>query len=248
MGTAEDLLRSMDINGIDKAVVQNIGWVTHEMCERTNDYILETAQRYPSRLVGFCAIQPLAGDKAVRELQRCRKSGARGIGELRPDIQAFNLCDPTLMGLVATTAVELGMIFSLHSSEPVGHRYEGKGDVTPQSLYKFIEQFPRLNIVLAHFGGGLPFYGLMPEVHRVLQNTWCDTAAAPYLYQSAIYSVISNIMGRDKIVFGSDWPLLGHEKTITHVRNATLNGMEVMGILGNNAARILFHGQEKETT
>src|SRR4030042_5567793 len=56
--TAEELITAMDEHEIDKSVILNLGWVSHELCVETNDYILESVARYPGRLIGFCAIQP----------------------------------------------------------------------------------------------------------------------------------------------------------------------------------------------
>src|SRR4030043_919177 len=57
IATAEELIASMDEAGIDLSVVLNAGWVSHELCVKTNDYILDSVSRYPKRLVGFCALQ-----------------------------------------------------------------------------------------------------------------------------------------------------------------------------------------------
>jgi uncharacterized protein len=97
MATAEELVASMDEAGIDLSVALNIGWVSHELCVKTNDYILDSMARYPARLSGFCAIQPQAGDAAIAELERCAEAGAAGIGELRPDVQGFDLADKATM-------------------------------------------------------------------------------------------------------------------------------------------------------
>ena len=165
---AEDLINAMDERSISKSVVLNIGWNSHEMCVRTNDYILESIARYPERLIGFCSIQPLERDKSLDEVDRCRRAGARGTGELRPDAQGYDLTDAGLLDPVAKCLTEHGMFLSLHASEPVGHIYAGKGEVTPGTIYPFIQRHPDVKVILAHFGGGLAFYELMPEVRCCL--------------------------------------------------------------------------------
>jgi predicted TIM-barrel fold metal-dependent hydrolase len=55
--------------------------------------------------------------------------------------------------------------------------------VTPRILFDFISSFREVTVILAHFGGGLMFYELMPEVKDVLTNTYYDTAAAPCVKQ-----------------------------------------------------------------
>lgn len=237
--TADELVANMDWEGIDISVVLNIGWSNHELCLETNDYIMDAIARYPDRLVGFCAVQPLAGDKALVELQRCIQGGVRGIGELRCDTQGFDLSDRATMEPILHTAVENNLIFLTHSSEPVGHTYPGKGTITPDVIYPFIQDFPDLRIVCAHWGGGLPFYALMPEVADALANVYFDTAATPFLYHASIFEHVAAIIGAEKILFGSDYPLITQNRIIEVIKSLNLPQEAKDMILGGNARRIL---------
>jgi uncharacterized protein len=236
---AEELINDMDERGITKSAVLNIGWTSHDMCVRTNDYILESIAKYPARLMGFCSIQPREREKALLEIERCCQAGAKGIGELRPDAQAYDLSDEELMSPLVKDAVKRGMVFLFHASEPVGHIYAGKGSMTPGLMYSFIERHPDLKVILAHFGGGLAFYELMPEVSHILSNTYYDTAAAPFLYAPQIYRALISIMGSSKILFGSDWPLLDPVKVADHIKSANLDQNDIESILHANAERLL---------
>jgi predicted TIM-barrel fold metal-dependent hydrolase len=239
MATAEELLASMDEANIGLSVVLNIGWVSQELCVKTNDYILDSVSRYPTRLVGFCAIQPRAGDAAIAELERCAKAGAKGIGELRSDMQGFNLADRTTMKPVVDAALKHDLIFLTHSSEPVGHEYSGKGSITPDILYSFITKFPNLKLVCAHWGGGLPFYALMPEVAEALANVFFDTAATVFLYKPEIFERVSQIIGSDKILFGSDYPLMHQNRVLAQIQASQLPEEDKARILGANAQKLL---------
>jgi len=239
LATAEEVIASMDEHKIDKSVILNLGWVSHELCVETNDYILEAIARYPERLIGFCVIQPLAGDKALKELERCARNGVKGIGEMRPDVQDFNLKDSSVMRPVIETAVKHNLIFLTHASEPVGHQYFGKGNITPEAIYPFILNFPDLKVVCAHWGGGLPFYALMPEVAEALSNVYFDTAATPFLYKPQIFQQIADIAGSDKILFGSDYPLLSPKRIIDQLESTGLSQEDKAKILGGNAQRLL---------
>jgi len=239
MATAEELIASMDEAGIDLSVVLNAGWVSQELCVKTNDYILDSMSRYPKRLVGFCAIQPMAGDAAIAELERCAKAGAKGIGELRSDVQGFDLADKTTMKPVVDAVLKHDLIFLTHSSEPVGHEYFGKGSITPDILYSFITAFPNLKLVCAHWGGGLPFYALMPEVAKSLANVFFDTAATVFLYKPEIFEQMSRIIGSDKILFGTDYPLMHQNRVLAQVRSSQLPEKDKARILGANAQKLL---------
>ncbi len=237
--TAEELVASMDEAGIDKSVILNLGWVDHQLCVETNEYILESISRYPDRLIGFCSIQPKAGEAAVVELERCIANGIRGIGEMRSDVQGFDLADAEVMRSIVEVAVKHNLVFLTHASEPVGHQYSGKGDITPQILYPFIVNFPDLKLVCAHWGGGLPFYALMPEVAAALTNVFVDTAATPFLYRPQIFKEVGDIIGADKILFGSDYPLLSQRRVVNEISSAVLDEGDKAKILGDNARRLL---------
>ena len=71
IATADELIDSMDRDGVDISVIVNYGWSTHELCVETNDYILESIARYPKRLIGFGAVQPYACESAIAEIERC---------------------------------------------------------------------------------------------------------------------------------------------------------------------------------
>ncbi len=239
MATAEDLIESMDRDGIDMSVAVNMGWLNRELCRKTNDYLMESINKYPDRLIGFGMVDPRWED-ASAQVKRCANGGLRGIGELMPHLQGYDLGDKDLMEPVVEAAVKNSMIIMTHSSEPVGHIYPGKGNVHPEMLYRFITNFPEQQIVCAHWGGGLPFYALMPEVGRSLRNVWFDTAASPFLYKYDIFPKVSEIIGADRIFFGSDFPLISQNRIITGLHEKTTLSPEIKdSILGENAYRLL---------
>ena len=131
------------------------------------------------------------------------------------------------------------LILLIHASEPVGHLYPGKGSVTPDMLYPFITDFPDLTVVCAHWGGGLPFYALMPEVKQAMENVYFDTAASPFLYNPRIYSQVIQLIGAEKILFGSDYPLLTQSRLLKEIDSAELPGETRKLILSGNAQRLL---------
>jgi predicted TIM-barrel fold metal-dependent hydrolase len=246
LATAEELLAAMDEAGVDLSVVLNIGWESHELCVKTNDYILDSVSRYPGRLIGFCAIQPRAGDAAIAEMQRCARAGAKGIGELRSDVQEFDLTDEGTMKPVVDAALKHDLVLLTHSSEPVGHEYSGKGGITPEVLYSFITAFPKLRLVCAHWGGGLPFYALMPEVARALTNVLFDTAATVFLYRPEVFEQVSHIIGSDRILFGTDYPLMHQSRVLAQVQSARLSEEDKVKILGANAEKLLYCDERAE--
>jgi len=239
LATADELIASMDEDGVDISVIINYGWTTHEFCIETNDYILESIARYPDRLIGFCSVQPNSYEAAIDEIERCVKGGIKGVGEMRPDLQLFDLRDEEVLKPFIEVIAKHQLILLTHASEPVGHEYSGKGSVTPGILYPFITTFPDLTIVCAHWGGGLPFYALMPEVKEAMTNVFFDTAASPFLYSPQVYNQVIQLVGADKILFGSDYPLLKASRLLKEINSLDLPLETRSLILSGNAQRLL---------
>ncbi|MFH1484745.1 MAG: amidohydrolase family protein [Chloroflexota bacterium] len=237
--TAEELVANMDRARVDVSVVLNFGWSSHQRCVETNDYIIDCVRRYPKRLVGLFVVQPTAGEEAMAEIERCAAAGLKGIGELRPDAQGFDLGDAAFMRPFAEAVKRHNLLVLTHASEPVGHLYPGKGAVLPQMLYRFATAFPDIRLVCAHWGGGLPFYALMPEVASALRNVWFDTAASPFLYRDEIFRCVAEIVGPEKILLGTDYPLIGQERLIGRIHALGLGEETEKQILGGNAEDLL---------
>lgn len=239
MATAEELVASMEQDGVAASVVLGANWGSAERCREANDYLLESAARYPGRLIAFCGLPPNGSEAAVREIERCAGGGARGVGELRPDVLGMDLGDERAMAPLVEAMQRQRLILLMHTSEPVGHTYPGKGRLTPEVIYPFLLRFPRLTVVCAHWGGGLPFYALMPEVARALENTYFDTAASPFLYRPQIYSQAIQLVGEEKVLFGSDFPLMPQGHPIAEIRSLSLPPHAEGLVLGGNARRLL---------
>ena len=77
------------------------------------------------------------------------------------------------------------------------------------------------------------------EVKEVLSNVWFDTAASPYLYVPEIYRVAGDIIGDERIILGSDYPLLKPGKYLKEMDSANLPPRSIKRIAGENAARLL---------
>ena len=226
MASAADLIRAMDEDAVRRSAAMGMGWTDIGLARESNDYILDAAREYPGRIIPFCSVNPAwGGNAAASEIDRCARLGARGIGELHPDAQRFDMADDVRPALEAADAHRLAI--TVHSSEPVGHLYPGKGETTPRELMRLVETaraYPNARIICAHWGGGLPFYALMPEVRDALANVWFDTAATPFLYSRRVFSVVSALVGKSKILPASDFPLIRFARIRRQIERA---GMRV---------------------
>jgi predicted TIM-barrel fold metal-dependent hydrolase len=161
------------------------------------------------------------------------------VGELHPDTQSFDLGDRQTMAPIMEAVEEHNLIVTTHSSEPVGHLYSGKGATRPEVLWRFVQSFPEVRIVCAHWGGGLPFYALMPEVRDGLENVYFDTAASPFLYGPQVFETVAGLIGSERILLGSDFPLLRPGRLLKQIGESALPTVEAEAITGSNAATLL---------
>jgi len=127
----------------------------------------------------------------------------------------------------------------IHVNEPVGHPYPGKGRVGPAEIGALVEALQGITVILAHWGGGFFFYELMPEIAALCQGVYYDTAASPFLYNNRVYTVALSIIGPQRILFGSDYPLISPDRYVREMREAGIEGAQLEAILGGNARRLL---------
>lgn len=254
MATADEVLASMDDAGVDHSVIANFAWGDDALIDETNAYILDAASRAGGRLVPFVSVS-LTGvghagagsDEAptVRpgdpraKIRALAAQGARGIGELRPDDIGYDLADSDEADVLAWAAAAYDLPLLFHASEPVGHPYGGKRGLRIEALATFAAAAPGVSIVAAHWGGGLPFYTLMPEVRAALETTYFDTSAEHLLYDPSIYRRAIDLVGAERILWGSDFPLVTQAKALARTRDADLRKEELTAVLGGNAAGLL---------
>ena len=235
---ARELVAQMDAEGVDKSVVFGFPWSSLETSRANNDYVLEAVQRYPERLLGLACLTP-CGEEAAAEVERCLDAGLAGVGELafyQCGIEECHLGD--LAPIMALCRARQAPVM-IHTNEPVGHIYPGKSPNTLKQIYDLVRRFPSNAIILAHWGGGILFYNLLKkEAKAALQNVWFDTAASPYLYDPAIYAIAAQTVGSDKILFGSDYPLLPPRRYFKEMHDAGLGTAERVAVCGGNAARV----------
>jgi Predicted metal-dependent hydrolase of the TIM-barrel fold len=235
---AEDIVAALDESGLDRAVVFGFAFKDQGLCRLVNDYVIEKTRQFPGRLTGFISISPNAKG-AEKEIERCYAAGLRGVGELYPDGQDFNVDNKKETRALTGACVELNIPLIIHVNEPVGHDYIGKNDIPLKKIEKFVINSQNLKIILAHFGGGIFFYETMKEIREKFRDVYYDTAAAPFLYDSRIYSAAKALGLCDKILFGSDFPLLPPSRYLPALEKSGLSPEEIQLILGANAEKLL---------
>lgn len=197
----------MDAAGVEKTVTLGWYWENESTCRWHNEHIAEWQNAHPDRCIGFAAIHPgKSPSNVVRQLEDARELGLRGVGELHPVLQNFDARSPGWLAL-ADWCVTHDWPVNMHATEAAGHSHPGNVPTPLNDFIRMAEGHPKLKLILAHWGGGLPFYEHNPRVRKALGNVYYDTAASPLLYRPSVFRSVINIVGHEKVLFGSDYPL-----------------------------------------
>ncbi|MDO9508343.1 MAG: amidohydrolase family protein [Thermovirgaceae bacterium] len=237
-GTAEDVLARMKEDSIDVSWIAGFAFRDPGLCRLCNDYVINAVDGSGGRLKGLAVVNPLSRG-FEEEILRCREAGFIGVGELFPDGQVFDITDMRQTWRLAAQCHENGMFLLLHTAEPVGSKYPGKGGSGPKEASKFCSNHPEVKVVFAHMGGGLWSYETMPEMKIVLRNAWYDTAAMPFLYGSEVLNAAVAAGAGDKILYGSDFPILDARRYEELFNAAALSKGQKRSIMGANALDLL---------
>ncbi len=238
MITAEQLISQMNENNIDYSVIFGFPWNNIKYAKLNNDYIIEAVKKYPNRFIGFCCLNPLS-QKAIYEVERCFSCGLKGVGEIAFYLNDIHKEIVESLENIMDICNKYDYPFMLHTNEPVGHEYPGKADMKLKNIYNFIKTYSDNKIILAHLGGGIFFYKTMKkEVDEVLKNVYYDTAAVPFLYKNEIYYESLKFAGDDKILFGSDYPLINPKRYFKDIDNILNDSNLKIKLKGENAKKL----------
>ena len=245
-GTREDLLKAMEEDGVDQSWICGFGFTDMGLCREINDYVLEASREHPEKILPMIVIPPLHPE-AEAEISRCAAEGAIGVGELFPGGQRWDIDDIRQTWRLAGICHEASLFLLIHTAEPVGHDYPGKGTTGPREAATFCIHHPEVSVIFAHWGGGLWLYEAMREMRLYLQNAWYDMAASPFLYGKEMFRALSGMPSvMKRTLYGSDFPLLRLPRYRSLLEEAFPQNAESFGpeFFGENARslRAKLHG------
>lgn len=234
-----DLIKAMDVSNIDYAVAMGFPWKNPKYCDEQNEYLSSVMSSTNNRIISYGSLQLGNQDTIEDQVKHIRDLGLAGIGEVAFYGDGLNDSKSDILNALCSSAMRHSLPVCIHINEPVGHNYTGKHQTDLHTVYSVLQNYRDLTVILAHWGGGLLFYELMKEVKNSLLNVYYDTAASPYLYSDEIYNTAINIIGPEKILFGSDFPLINFSRYIDSIKINIASGRDWEKILGKNAWKIL---------
>ncbi|NBB80353.1 MAG: amidohydrolase family protein [Verrucomicrobia bacterium] len=248
----DSMLAAMDAADVDRAALLGWYWENESTCRWHNAAMAEWIRHAPDRFIGFAAIHPSAD---VREqLESSKAMGFSGVGELHLAVQGWDLDSADWQHLTDWCTRENWPI-NFHVTEAAGIPQPGSVATPLEWFIRIAQRAPDLKIILAHWGGGLPFFTQNPRLRPYLHNVYYDTAASPLLYEPSIFRSVIDLVGAKHVVFGSDYPLriYPREQTSPDMQRyvhaihdeAQLSLAETEAVMGENFARLLPPEQHK---
>lgn len=218
------LVRQADACGFDKLFVTELNALFYDMQEG-NDALGKELARHPDRLIGYVSVPtPRLGQKAVDEVRRCHERyGMRGVKTY--SYPESSIAEPGSYPLLEAAA-ELKMPILAHT--------------TPAECDHLMEHVPEAWLVMAHTGGHPWAHGdwyRAVAVAKKHENLLLDTASSQ-IDNGMIEWAVAEV-GPEKIVFGTDMPLLDPHTQLARVQGAEIDDEAKRLILGGNLARLL---------
>ncbi len=206
-----------------------------------NREVLEAARENPDVMIPFASVDPHKGKLGVREAREWIDAGARGF-KFHPNTQAFWPQDRTFYPLYEVIA-EAGLIALFHSGTTgIGAGMPGGGGVrlkysNPMCIDDVAADFPELKIILAHPSFPWQEEALAVAVHK--PNVYIDLSGWSPKYFPEILIQYTNTRLKDKMLFGSDFPLIAPDRWLKDFEKLPIKDEVRPLVLKENAVKLL---------
>ena len=236
----ERMLEAMDKAGIERAFL--IATKTGRLglpgsWHLPYEMVAKAVRQYPERFSGLAGLDPTEGMRGVRELERAVKElgfiGAHFYPhwfELAPDHARWYPFYAKCVELDVPVQMQVGQ--SLIYTPEQRLRSVGR----PISLDPVACDFPELKLVGIHVG--IPWADEMIAMAWKHPNVYIGSDAHSPKYWPASFTHYVNTYGQDKVIFGTDWPVLDFERTRSEIEALGLREQAKQKLLRDNALRI----------
>ncbi len=232
----DEFIAKMDRNGIDKIFMPALKFGNPDggmEIDVPHEDVRELAEAYPDRIKGMAGINPREGMDGVARLEEYVEDHGFIAGLLEPYGWDLPLNHRKFYPFYAKCA-ELGVPVLMQVGHSAMRMPSGHGK--PILLDDLALDFPDLDIVACHTGW--PWSQVLEAMAWKHPNVYMGaTAHAPKYWEENVLSFIKT-RGQDKVVFGTDYPVLDYPNTIAQLDDMELGDRVERKLLHENARKI----------
>jgi uncharacterized protein len=205
------------------------------------DRVHEVTKAHPQYFSGLAGVDPFRGMQGIYDLEYAVKElGFVGAHlyphwfELAPDHAKYYPYYAKCCELDIPIMMQVGqnLIYQRDRRLPSVGR--------PITLDQVAIDFPELKLIGIHIG--IPWAEEMIAMAWKHENVFIGADAyAPKYWPEALLHYI-NTYGSDKVMFGTDWPVISPERAITEIKNLGLRDEPCNKLLRENALRVFKLG------
>lgn len=232
-----DLIDAMDANRVDRAVI------IAQPPFSPNEFVLKLLHEYPERFIVAVNLsrtitEKMTPEKSAESLKKYAENGAK-ILKIHASADGEKI-DCERYEALLETAAELNLPVIIHTGcihSSLLYRSPKNGQA--ENYIPWFKKYKKTRFVLAHMNYHDP--GVAIDLAEQFENLYLDTSWQP----SEIIGEAVRRMGADRILFATDWPIVGDnlEVGLSRIQDAVDTGLlsesDAEKILGANA-RILL--------
>ena len=211
----------------------------------SSEQIADQAAGFADTLIPFGSVDPLRPDEAVRRARRL-VDGHRVRGfKFHPSLQGFTPNDPGLYPLYAAIE-EMGVPAVFHTGQTgIGAGLPGGRGIKlrlsdPMLIDDVAADFPGLTVILAH--PSVPWQDAAISMATHKANVYIDLSGwSPKYFPPQLVRAMNSLL-QDKVLFGTDYPLLTPERWLRDFGQLDVKAEIRPKILKGNAVRMLGLG------
>ena len=236
----DEMLRRMDAANIERSmlIAAKVGPAGHRACYQVPyDLVKRAVAEHPDRFWALAGIDPTEGMNGVRALEKAvREDGFIGAHlyphwfELAPDHARYYPFYAKCVELGVPIQMQVGQSLIYDKSFP--RRSVGR----PITLDTVACDFPELKIIGIHIG--IPWTDEMIAMAWKHANVFIGSDAHAPRYWPENFVKYINSYGQDKVIFGTDFPVLDFGQTMQQIDELNLRPGPKKKFLRDNVLRI----------
>ncbi len=201
-----------------------------ETVRNANDAVLAAIKRYPTRIVGYCFVQPGNGPAALTEIERCADAGMIGVKLYNQ----FKFSDPIVFP-VAEKCIQRRLLFLGHSGHVTDPRTQALQPhiSDARDFCTLAQRYPELSLILGHLNGGGDWEWTIRAL-RACPNVYLDTSGS--VQEDDAIGDCARMLGHQRMLFATDMTMEGG---VGKVLSASLTPSQREDIFWRNLQRLL---------